>query len=392
MALEDLFQKEFRGGVRRIKPSNGLMITSEIWGEAHDYHRSHERLHALSLHRPGIPIGLEVVAHDPPDRSVIIHPGVAIDPLGQVIVVPERVRFDITIEEAGLVFLYAEFRELDREPLPFPDGIERPTRLLETYLVQNSTQLTPYAVELARLQQGQTVAPLRDALNPQRPRENEIDLRFRLQAGTGRRGRIVIGEYRPANAAGDEWHRAIEGLESLAQEIRRSTDYDAEVLTPAGPDAVRACTLLYVTGARAAEWTSQDQQALVSYLDYDGVILVEDGGDGSFLRSFQGLGALGISRYRPVPRPHPLMTMHYRFAVAPGGGLQGGRREEGGEVLCSQGRQGGVALLGSAWEGGSEQQPLSREDIRAALEFGVNLALYAYQRKHTLELRRAGLA
>ena len=65
--------------LKRIKPSDGLAITAEVWEEAHEYHRHNHRYHTMLGHGPGILSGLEVIASDPPDTSIYISPGVAID-------------------------------------------------------------------------------------------------------------------------------------------------------------------------------------------------------------------------------------------------------------------------------------------------------------------------
>ena len=74
-----------------IKPVDGLAVTAEVWEEAHDHHRQGQRFHAILHHGSGVITGLEVMASDPPDTSVYILPGVAVDPAGQTIVLPQPV-------------------------------------------------------------------------------------------------------------------------------------------------------------------------------------------------------------------------------------------------------------------------------------------------------------
>ena len=102
MNIEELLQ---RYPTKRIKPVDGMAVTSEVWEEAHEYHRQSQGCHALFSHGPGILAGLEVIASDPPDTSVYILPGIAIDPVGQTIVLPQPVAYDIGHEMEGLLYL-----------------------------------------------------------------------------------------------------------------------------------------------------------------------------------------------------------------------------------------------------------------------------------------------
>ncbi|RPI79057.1 MAG: hypothetical protein EHM41_24180, partial [Chloroflexi bacterium] len=106
---------------KRIKPNDGLAITSSVWEEAHEYHRLTQRFHDRILHKHGIAIGLEVVASDPPDSSVYIMPGAAVDPEGELVLVPEAINFDFgsTFGKLFLMLTYGESRPIqDDEDAP----------------------------------------------------------------------------------------------------------------------------------------------------------------------------------------------------------------------------------------------------------------------------------
>ena len=68
--------------LKRVNPFQGLIIDDAIWRDSHEYHRNHQRLHSLAIHGPGIIAGLEVIANQSPDLSIIINPGIGIDPEG----------------------------------------------------------------------------------------------------------------------------------------------------------------------------------------------------------------------------------------------------------------------------------------------------------------------
>ena len=107
--------------LKRLKPVDGLAITADIWNEAHEYHRLQLQYHDLLRHGPGIIAGLEVIASDPPDSSVYILPGMALDARGELIVLTEPAAFDFGQTQGPLYLLlsYAEGRpEQDAEGGP----------------------------------------------------------------------------------------------------------------------------------------------------------------------------------------------------------------------------------------------------------------------------------
>ena len=100
--------------MRRLNPFKGLLIDVPTWASAHDYHRDQQRLHGMAAHGYGVVTGLEVLAFDPPDNSVVVCPGVALDPEGNAIVVPESQRFYMNTDEAGtarVIIRYSEVAE-----------------------------------------------------------------------------------------------------------------------------------------------------------------------------------------------------------------------------------------------------------------------------------------
>src|SRR5690606_6939207 len=90
---------------KRIRAVDGMAVTAEVWEEAHDYHRQLNRLHTVLHHGAGIVTGLEVIASDPPDNSVYLLPGLAVDSVGQTIVVPEPRAYDLGNAEGRLYLI-----------------------------------------------------------------------------------------------------------------------------------------------------------------------------------------------------------------------------------------------------------------------------------------------
>src|SRR5579862_4287063 len=91
MSLSNLISQRITG----INPFNELPIDENIWKEAHNQHQVHRQLHAVAHHRPGVVYGLEVVAAPGKDARVMVAPGVAVDSLGQTLLLSEPVFFDL---------------------------------------------------------------------------------------------------------------------------------------------------------------------------------------------------------------------------------------------------------------------------------------------------------
>ena len=87
------FEDIARFQLKRVNPFQGLVIDSETWRDAHEYHRSQQRLHMLAFHNVGIAGGLKVIANEPADLSVSIQLGMAVDNEGNVIINVKGISF-----------------------------------------------------------------------------------------------------------------------------------------------------------------------------------------------------------------------------------------------------------------------------------------------------------
>ncbi len=96
---------------KRIQANDGMAVTSEVWEDAHNYHRQAQRFHNRFSHGTGIVQGLQVIASDPPDTAVYIMPGVAVDSAGHMIVVAEPTAYDIGRQVDGLLHLVLTYGE-----------------------------------------------------------------------------------------------------------------------------------------------------------------------------------------------------------------------------------------------------------------------------------------
>jgi len=380
MPLEDFLKSQRR----RINPFKGLVIDVPTWAGAHSYHRDQQRLHSISMHRCGIVVGLEVVAWNPPDNSVVIYPGIAVDPDGNVIVVSEAQRFHIRTEESGTAYVVVEYSEIPQEMTQSLDGEKaEPVYIMEAYRIgeQRQTPSGPF-MELARVAVSGESAVIRDAQNPLNPGANEIDSRHRLLAGPWQRGQIAVALLDQPSPMHHQ-----EGVVNLVQAINRTTDYRAYFKGTVGlGEEVRDCDLLYMCGSGELSLTQEQDTVLSNFLSRGGVLLAEtcheEGQDAkAFSQSFAGLAQRLGRNPRVVDRGHPILKIHHLFAATPPG-LAGPAM-----LMEDQGMVYSDADFGCLWAGGREDKPMPREAIRDSLEMGVNIAVYAHERAHYHALR-----
>ena len=101
MNLKNIFTFPFK----RVNPFPGLAIDADTWRDAHNYSRDQQRLHNLLFHEIGIIDGLGVTANEPSDLSVNIQPGIAIDPEGNTIIVPNIYHYQIQNRDTETIYL-----------------------------------------------------------------------------------------------------------------------------------------------------------------------------------------------------------------------------------------------------------------------------------------------
>ena len=220
MSLDELIKRP----MTRLNPHRGLVIDVPTWSAAHDYHHTRQRLHAMAMHRPGIVTGLEVVGWNPPDSSVVIYPGVAVDKDGYTIIVAEPQRFQVQSREAGTVHLILQYRELAQETAHSIGGEDaQPTYILETYRLESRRDFPEEAyIELARIQISGTSDVVKDADDIHEPGADEIDLRHRIVWGPRPLGEVAIGLV-PLETTPDGVVRHQPGAINLIRTINSST-------------------------------------------------------------------------------------------------------------------------------------------------------------------------
>jgi hypothetical protein len=198
---------------RRVNPYPGLMVDVDVWRDAHDYHRAQLHLHHLALHGWGIIQGLEIALVDGTDNTVRIEPGLAIDPAGNFISVPQGQTYQITARERQQVYLVLQHRELLSQPAtPTEANRASPmTRVVEAYRIQERDRLPeePY-IELARVDFHPGKGAVKAPAKAESPGQNELDLRARVRLGS-LAAPMLMAAPRPASSS--------DGVDNIAPRV-----------------------------------------------------------------------------------------------------------------------------------------------------------------------------
>jgi hypothetical protein len=368
--------KEF--STRRIYPVDGMAVSAKVWEEAHVYHRQQQRFHALFGHGPGILAGLGVIASDPPDASVYVLPGAAIDPGGNAISLAEPLNFDLGQAAEGLVYLLISYEESQPRAVESQGQEVLPLYVQTGFTIEARSALpdTP-CVELARLWHESRQSPIRDAKDPAHPAPNEIDLRFRCELAVTRPHITRVGVW----YVGQACPRHGRGMQNLAQALSRRADRRVWVDEGISAKGLEAYTLVYVVAQGSFKLSVNEVQALVAYVKGGGTVFFETcrhdipgempASDAAFTDL---LGAAGIKLEDLMPG-QPLLAEPNLFATLPPGFEARGLLRVGGGVVFS------TQDYGCVWQGERRSGPASREEIRSALEWGNNLLTYAADRR-----------
>jgi hypothetical protein len=349
----------------RVHPFSGLVIDVDTWATAHDYHRAHQRLHLLSLHGSGVAQGLEVLATDPPSDSVVVEAGVAIDALGNTIIVPER-QFLTLGDTPGITYLALDYVE----SIPPSNADQRDTRarVKEDFRLR-AMQTVPEAnsLELARVEITKPASPIVGAMNPWLPKPNEIDLRYRPQIQIRAPQTITVGLV----VHGDESSLSPSHLQGF-QFFLRELDYSGfrPEVVKSTDSSVPAAELLYVTADSGASIPSAVVKRLGERVAEGSWLFVDPcGSDTGMVESFRAM-ARGKSDAATATEELTLGS-RFVFGTAPPGAFPTRQLLWGERVVLSP------RDYGCAWAGKRGEHVFQRDLVRAALEFGVNVGCCA---------------
>ncbi|GAB4445712.1 MAG: DUF4159 domain-containing protein [Anaerolineae bacterium] len=373
MNREELLKKY---PTQRIKPADGMAVTADVWEEAHTFHRRRLEFHSLFSHGPGIVTGLEVIASDPADTSVYILPGIAIDPAGQTIVLPQPVTYDVGRDMQGLLYVLLNYGESRARARRGGDAQAGDPLYVESEFSITATTTLPNSpwVELARVNRSSRDASFTNALNPAAAGLNEIDLRFRREVGAPKE--ISIGVVYMGSAAEQRRHGL--GASNLAQALNRLGNYHVSVEdnVPLGPN-IATKTMIYLVGEGNFEIDRGSMNGLRNYVHRGmGTIFIESADPPAETAFMNFLKATGMQP-DPLKPGSRLLTHPYLFAAPPAGF----EKAENSRIMVGEGVIFDTTNYGLLWLGERRERLPSREEIRAATEWGANLVTYAMERR-----------
>ncbi|MBE9006153.1 DUF4159 domain-containing protein [Fortiea sp. LEGE XX443] len=384
--------------LERLQIQDGLLINAERWKRSHDYHRQRQNIYYQSLNEPGIVHGLGVslipAPKDVPSqyndgRWLQIQPGIAIDVIGNPIVVPQPIDFhisaDITEEKPRLIYLVVRY--VDPESLQRKQVSEFEP---ETFRIDEKT--TPpdtFEVELCRILLQPGLVTLQNPQDVFYPSLNSLDFRFRKVARSRpsavvRVAHLDTQETKEGNSFANLSY-LLNSAENLTYTVRGDEQIDRLLFPLPDPTSAVNYDLLFLPGSRSLTLNPQELANLKSYLDTGGVLLVESPTDAvdrleSVLEITENLGT-SLEDLRLLDRNHPMRIKPFLFAAMPV------FNQKPMQILVA----GGIVLvigdLSLCW-GLDEKLTLPRETIRTAQELGVNILNFAWNRKQMTQLRQ----
>jgi Domain of unknown function (DUF4159) len=383
--------------LEQLLVKDGLMINADKWQRAHTYHQQKQNTLFQSLHQPGIVVGLGIHLIPAPEdtaaqyrdqRWLEIQPGIAIDLSGNLIVVPEPIPFHIASGDTPNIqpmIVYLTISYVDPKTLVRREQAEV---IKETFRIDEETSPpSDTAIEVCRIQIQPGAVVLQRPLEVLHPGTNQIDLRYRLSAKTRPQATakialidqglgINLGPYQ------ENLSFLLEALDSLYPSLQG----DSLMRFPLSYESVedlRECNLIVIPGVQISNFENEHISLLRDYLSSGGMVLVEiKENEEPTLDTLKelayGLGA-SLDPLHQLPRKHLLKTKPFLFSALPK--LYG----QEVQIFCGGSIIAVVGDLSSAW-GASEAFGLTREEVRASHELGINILNYATRRKILCQL------
>lgn len=378
----------------RLQVTDGLLMNAERWRRAHEYHRQRQSLHYQSLNEPGIVCGLGVHLIEAPNdvptayrdrRWLQIQPGIAIDLLGNPIVIPEPVEFRIAsetmTEEPLMVYLVVSY--VDPETLRAQQQREF---VQETYRIDERTHPPgELEVELCRILLSRDAAKLENPADVFFPGSNALDLRYRKQARSRSQGFVNLAQGTSSiKQSSSNLSYLLASLPALYPALS-GPEQPVQISLPLKEQQVSGYDLIYLSTKQALSLSKQELQqelqAIKSYLDTGGILLIEAPSINA-ARSIASLAEIletPLESLENLSRTHPLRTRPFLFAALPEINKQPLQILTGGGIVLV------VGELSSAW-GLDRELSLSRSTIRTAQELGINILHFAWQRRQMTQL------
>jgi hypothetical protein len=380
----------------RFQASDGILVNATRWKYAHDYHRRKQCFFYQTLYQPGIVsgLGLKILnggsqgGDSSGERPLVeIQPGIAIDYLGNPIIIPESQAIYIdkepNLDKPLTIYLVVSYQD--------PDDLENPQNtdlVREQFRIDVKSDLPNIdEIEICRI-----LIPAGDPIylsvsqNVFLPGAHCLDFRFRNTVTLRPQKYVRIAQVKHA---GKEYNRNFINLTYLLK-ATSTLYFPLEGIAPVGlvqwqEESIYDYDLLYVTGSEF-RFNQQDVAPWQNYLITGGVIVVDlRSNENSAVEYMQNFlqNELKIA-LKPLPERHLLRQEPFLFSALPST-----VSTQGIKVFTSEGIILILGDLGSTW-GVDEKLSVPRPTIRTAQEFGVNILYHTWQRRYLTNLQLMG--
>ncbi|NES83105.1 MAG: hypothetical protein F6K10_17790 [Moorea sp. SIO2B7] len=285
---------------QRLQITDGVLINSERWRLAHEYHKKRHNIYYQSLNQPGIVKGLGVCPIPAPKdrraeyrdgRWVQIQPGIAIDHFGNFIVVdkPMDYRLRSEVNESPNMMVYLVVYYVDPDELELKN---EPIIVTEKFRIkEKDSHLGEGEVEICRILLTSGEVKLSTPNDVFNPGNNQLDLRYRVQAkwrpqacvnaaiydeGSGKL-RAVFSQYsQPSNLS-----YLLQSVASIYPKFEVGNREEEVSLQPEYFNQILAYDLLYFRDKqfrfllRNTSVRNESLSVIKEYLESGGVLLVE---------------------------------------------------------------------------------------------------------------------
>jgi hypothetical protein len=383
--------------LKRLYVYDSLMMNAQRWAIAHEYHRHRQNVHYQSLNQPGIVHGLGVSLVEAPDstraefrdnRWIEIQPGIAIDVEGNVIVVDEAIdrhyRIAAKPPKTGTITIYVVVSYVDPQPLDH----QHPEILQEQFRFdQKTTPPEAHEVELCRIQLAANFVQLTTPDDVFFPQQNQLDLRYRLQAQAKPLATVSIAEVKPYSSkfleatVGSSLTFLSQSTPALYPTLQSIADSDP---LPIDANTIDPYDLLYLGASQLSDLSGAEQDTLNVYLKQGGTLFIELPLDHEFAIAnlhtwIAQVFQTSLTPWQALPLDHPLRSRPFLFAALPELDQTPLQLWSGGGVILVAG------ALSTAWAP-DRHLARSRQDLRTAHELGINILQFAWRRHQLTQL------
>lgn len=377
----------------RLNATDGLLINAQRWQKVQEYHRQRQNFHYQALHQPGIVCGLGVklITADSQvpqayknGKGIQVQPGIAIDLHGNPIIVPQKQNLQIDKRpqsEAFTAYIVVEYRDpLDLDVSSTQETLQEKFRFDVKVRPPNDLE-----IEICRIIfPAEREIKIGLANNVLRPGYNNLDFRYRQLATLRPQETIKVAQLRHSDRSYGENFTNLDYLLKAVNGLYPQLQPDPSVgLVAITNPKLPEYDLLYLTGQNYTIDDPKEIAALQQYLAAGGILLI-DGlpGANNFQASAKELTEKLGYNLKPLSKTNNLRRQPFLFAALPPS-----LNKQPLQIMCDRGVIMVDGNLASLW-GLDEGLSLTREQIRAGQELGINILHYAGKYRNFTQLQQ----